>query len=203
MQWEWPFVINAIHNVITAWKCQKSHFSMIMNFSQLLKNCPKQACIPVGCVPPACCPYLPACTALGGYLLPGGVYLPRYFPPLWTEWQTGVKILPCPKLRLRAVITLWTTLWTTNSFAHKPDGLLVLATISFGKKSKFMTEVGRTTFLYHSNKYLHIFSAEVHNYFHAVLFILLHKNVINISSYALSHSPAQRRPVATCDFTLH
>ena len=25
-------------------------------------------------------------------------------PPLWTEWQTGVKILPCPKLRLRAVI---------------------------------------------------------------------------------------------------
>ena len=25
-------------------------------------------------------------------------------PPLWTEWQTGVKILPCPKLRLGAVI---------------------------------------------------------------------------------------------------
>ena len=24
---------------------------------------------------------------------------------LWTEWQTGVKILPCPKLRLRAVKT--------------------------------------------------------------------------------------------------
>ena len=24
-------------------------------------------------------------------------------PPLWTEWQTGVKILACPKLRLRAV----------------------------------------------------------------------------------------------------
>ena len=24
-------------------------------------------------------------------------------PSLWTEWQTGVKILPCPKLRLRAV----------------------------------------------------------------------------------------------------
>ena len=24
-------------------------------------------------------------------------------PPLWTEWQTGAKILPCPKLRLRAV----------------------------------------------------------------------------------------------------
>ena len=25
--------------------------------------------------------------------------------PLWTEWQTGAKILPCPKLRLRAVKT--------------------------------------------------------------------------------------------------
>ena len=24
-------------------------------------------------------------------------------PPLWTEWQTGVKILPCPKLCLRVV----------------------------------------------------------------------------------------------------
>ena len=35
---------------------------------------------------------------------PGGVYLVRYSPPPWTEWQTGVKILPCPKLRLRAVI---------------------------------------------------------------------------------------------------
>ena len=28
----------------------------------------EQACIPEGCVPPACCPYLPACTALGGLL---------------------------------------------------------------------------------------------------------------------------------------
>ena len=27
-------------------------------------------------------------------------------PPLWTEWQTGVKILPCPKLRLREVTML-------------------------------------------------------------------------------------------------
>ena len=27
-------------------------------------------------------------------------------PPPWTEWQTGAKILPCPKLRMRAVITV-------------------------------------------------------------------------------------------------
>ena len=41
-----------------------------------------------------------------GQLVPGGCawsgYLPRY-SPLWTEWQTGAKIVPCPKLRLRAV----------------------------------------------------------------------------------------------------
>ena len=24
-------------------------------------------------------------------------------PPLWTEWHTGVKTLPCPQLRLRAI----------------------------------------------------------------------------------------------------
>ena len=75
----------------------------------------KQECILVGCVPPACCPYLPACSARGGvYLVPGGgvpgpggwctwsrgvylvpgVYLVRGegIPPLWTESQTPVKI---------------------------------------------------------------------------------------------------------------
>ena len=31
----------------------------------------KQDCIPVGCVPPACCQYLPAYTVLGGLLLGG------------------------------------------------------------------------------------------------------------------------------------
>ena len=36
-------------------------------------QCNKQYCIPVGCVPPACCPYLPACTAPGGGLRLGGV----------------------------------------------------------------------------------------------------------------------------------
>ena len=89
-------------------------------------QCNKQYCIPVGCVPPACCPYLPACTAPGGGLRlggvptsgPGGVSAPwgtclwsgGVYPsrqwgraPLWTEWQTGAKILPCPKLHLRPV----------------------------------------------------------------------------------------------------
>ena len=74
----------------------------------LLSNYFQQGCIPVGCVPPACCSYLPVCTAPGGtclgvYLSRGGVpvqgvpaqggmylpggYLPRY-SPLWTEFLT-------------------------------------------------------------------------------------------------------------------
>ena len=84
----------------------------------------QQDCIPVGCVPPACCPYLPACTALGGgvwsqrvcLLLvrggvpasgPGGGCLPLVLgvypsmqwgnPPCGqNSWHTLLKILPCP-----------------------------------------------------------------------------------------------------------
>ena len=41
-----------------------------------LKTKMEQECIPVGCVPPACCPYLPACTAPGGGCTCPGVYLP-------------------------------------------------------------------------------------------------------------------------------
>ena len=34
----------------------------------------QQECIPVGCIPPTCCPYLPACNAVeGGVPGPGGV----------------------------------------------------------------------------------------------------------------------------------
>ena len=40
----------------------------------------------------------------GCLLLGGGFSFPGD-PPLWIEWQTGAKILPCPKLRLRAVKT--------------------------------------------------------------------------------------------------
>ena len=35
----------------------------------------QQVCIPVGCILPACCPYLPACTAPGGCLLWGCLLL--------------------------------------------------------------------------------------------------------------------------------
>ena len=46
---------------------------------------------------------------------------PRMPPPLWTEWQTGVKILPCPKLRLRAVKT-----WNLNCCIQEPSFYEVL-----------------------------------------------------------------------------
>ena len=57
-----------------------------------------QVCIPVGCVPPACCSYLPACTggvcsrgvsALGGDLLPRGVCSWRgvSFPEVYPSMQ--------------------------------------------------------------------------------------------------------------------
>ena len=42
----------------------------------------KQECIPVGCVAPACCPYLPACTTCQGGVPCLGVYLPRHPPPV-------------------------------------------------------------------------------------------------------------------------
>ena len=38
---------------------------------------------------------------------PPGAGPPGTRHPPWTEWQTGVKILPCPKLRLRAVIRIY------------------------------------------------------------------------------------------------
>ena len=77
-----------------------------MNFHAVFyKRFGKQECIPVGCVPPACCPYLPACTAPGECLLlggGGGVPAPGR-GSVWVEppceqnsWHTLLKILPCP-----------------------------------------------------------------------------------------------------------
>ena len=73
---------------------------------------PRQWCMPRGVFPGGC--------LLGGCLLGGcllgvsahGVCLPRgvcvclgdvCYSPLWTEWHTGVKTLPCPKFHLPVV----------------------------------------------------------------------------------------------------
>ena len=89
------------------------HWQIMVN-----KHSFKQDCIPVGCIPPACWPYLPAYTAQGGCLLlgvfplwgqclfGGGVVCswgvgvvsqhalrqtPLHPMPLWTESQTVIK----------------------------------------------------------------------------------------------------------------
>ena len=66
----------------------------------------RQECLSVGYVPPA------GIGVLGGWGSPLGTLRTRHFPvdqapPSWTDWQTGAKILPFPKLRLRAVNIWW------------------------------------------------------------------------------------------------
>ena len=55
-----------------------------------------QECIPVGCVPPACCPYLPACTALGGVPGPGGYLVQVGYLVPWgfVPGPVGVYLVP-------------------------------------------------------------------------------------------------------------
>ena len=69
-------------------------FSSLVNTKT--KNNNKQECISVGCVPPACYPYLPACTDLGGLpawgvYLPGGFTCPGvYLPGVYLPWGWGI-----------------------------------------------------------------------------------------------------------------
>ena len=54
----------------------------------------------------------------------GGGYLVRYPPPpRWTEWHTLMKILPCPKLRLRAVMNQF----SFHLFAFSKCFILILS----------------------------------------------------------------------------
>ena len=48
------------------WNSCQYFLSLYNMLYALQKSYTKQDFIPVGCVPPACCPYLPACTALRG-----------------------------------------------------------------------------------------------------------------------------------------
>ena len=67
--------------------------------------------IPVGCVPPACWPYLPACTAPEGLYGTGGrgglgvsQHALRQTPPPVNKIIDPCKNIIFPQLRLRAVI---------------------------------------------------------------------------------------------------
>ena len=83
---------------------------------QLLWSYMLQECLPVGCVPSAAVAVcwwgcLPARVWLPRGCLPGGCVYPnmhcrRHPTPLWTEWQTSVKNITFPQLRLRAVINV-------------------------------------------------------------------------------------------------
>ena len=57
------------------------------------RTCPGGVPGPRGCTWSRVGVYLPGGVPgpRGIYLVPGVGYLPRYSPPLWTEWQTGVK----------------------------------------------------------------------------------------------------------------
>ena len=126
-------------------------FSVNQAFCQIRYS--KQDCSPVGCIPPACWPYLPVCTARGrvpgpgcvsalgvpglgpglvlgggGCLVGGGAWSHggvvshhtlRQTPHGQNSWHTLLKILPCPKLRLRAVKSVYhrrlVCTWDTKS----------------------------------------------------------------------------------------
>ena len=92
---------------------------------------------------------------LGGNLHPvrglhlRGVLHPRGWaePPFWTEWQTGVKTLPCPRLRLWAV--------TTKAFGvfHKRTQVYLLA---------WFTHVCGCTYSHGSHMYVDVLTRMLH-----------------------------------------
>ena len=82
---------------------------------------PRGVCLPKGCLPGGVCQG--GCLPRGGGCLPRGCVclggLPDHPPCGQKEWHTPVKILPCPKLRLRAVINLThKRTIITNYFMH-------------------------------------------------------------------------------------
>ena len=123
LDYAWHFVkdasfTNGEKTILYAWHCivhsklNKIHFitrmhSSSMRTARLLTV--SQHALQAGGVPASGgCSCQVGCTCRGRYL-------PRY-SQLWTEWQTGAKILPWPKLRLRAV-----KIWRKNAmwnFAH-------------------------------------------------------------------------------------
>ena len=71
-------------------------FSMLLllGFTVNSDNKYKQDCIPVGCVPPARRPYLPACCGPGGVPVPGGCTWSGYLVPGGVPGPGGVYLVP-------------------------------------------------------------------------------------------------------------
>ena len=102
-----------LHFITTNWFCNNyCVLTVVLSITQQCYFTSKQECIPVGCVPSAVVAVsgwgegVSAKGAVylreGGVCLRQGVCLPDN-PPPWTEWQTGVKTLPCVTT-LRTVI---------------------------------------------------------------------------------------------------
>ena len=115
----------------------------------------EQVCIPVGCVPPAFCPYISACTAPGGVSAPGGCLLPgvgvsapgRGCIPACTEADTHLvkrltdtcknitlpQLLPAvittrfgnPSLESYQDVTLWRCIWVQRQSLFHQEGQLI------------------------------------------------------------------------------
>ena len=100
-----------------------------------------QECIPIGCVLPAHWPYPAVIFLWGGglsnaamYAYPTGCRTPlvmwpvmhagRLTPHLWKEWHTGLKTLPCPKLRLRVVY-----MQPSQGHSHPPRKVKVICVL--------------------------------------------------------------------------
>ena len=85
----------------------------------------------VTCMPP---PHqLSVSTCTDPYIVWPGCMLG--YTPLWTEWQTGAKILPCPKIRLRVVIMVLThPLWELACPLANPASATA-AMVNFGAKN--------------------------------------------------------------------
>ena len=116
------FHLNRLGTWSVSWKCFKKDTKQ----ESIPVGCVPAArwpyagvCFPGGALSPggrvcswgACLTQGVCVSALGGCLLPGGACLTQGvwhpsmhwgrhpYPPPWTEWQTGVKILPWPQLR--------------------------------------------------------------------------------------------------------
>ena len=83
-------------------------------------------------------------------------------PPLWTEWHTSIKTLPCPKLRLRAV-KMFKWPFTFLSERIYPQMCLVGQPLRWWKYSVWiMLLFGHQTFFASDRIYLLFLRNEIH-----------------------------------------
>ena len=100
--------------------------SFVLNYRQhkisSAKRLRKQDCIPVGCVPPACCPYLPVCTVPGGVAC---LWSRAWGGCSWGDaylWSQGVCSWGVPASGLGGVCSWGACIWSGEVPASVPGG---------------------------------------------------------------------------------